>query len=227
MITLVLAFLLISSSASAVSTFTGFDDSNLWETAISGTGPWVTVINATTVEMGLPKTSSGGSTFTAALDSKFKVSGDFDYAITYELINWPTPKNGVRMGIGFTSGAVERVSHESWGEVYLTDFGGILTWVATTDTSGILRIVRTGNTVTGYFWQGSDWQAIGSRTFGSAPDTSFSLAIWSHPGLFKPQDQDITVRFSSVPLPSGLLLLGSGLLGLWASGRRRAVSSRQ
>jgi len=221
----VLLFMLVAvflvSPAAIADTFTAFNNPSLWTTVIMGTGPSVTVVDSHTVDVTLAAGSTDPTIFLGELRSLTSVSGDFDYEVNYRLLSWPPTANGVRMGIRFIDGALERVSWENGvQEVYLTDLKGSIFSKPTDDLSGTLRLTRTGGTVTGYYLDGNTWVALGSFSSSTA-DTTFGLAAWSHPGIFNPNGQNVTVEFSSVPLPPTVLLLGSGLVGLLALGRRK------
>lgn len=51
------------------------------------------------------------------------------------------------------------------------------TYVATTDTSGKFRVTRTGNTVEGFYWDGSQWVSIDTGTVDGAVDMSIMLWV--------------------------------------------------
>jgi len=109
--------------------------------------------------------------------------------------------------------------------MYLPSYG-IDYEVATTDTSGSLRIVREGSIFTGYYHDGSAWVSLGS---GSAwtEATSVNLGAGSdspYPGVSVSFDnfQATANQITSVPEPSAFVMLGAlGGLGLIAARRRR------
>ena len=110
---------------------------------------------------------------------------------------------------GQFSQVVERTSfsqHDALppGEVYLTDFGGVIE-VPTTDTSGRLRLVRKGKTLTGYYFDAisGDWQSISSVTY-TANEVHFAIAAWSHDLFF--DDKRVRVAFDQVVIIRGVLL---------------------
>ena len=133
--------------------------------------------------------------------------------MSYALLEFPV-LNGVRVGLGVLergqfSRAVERTSfsqHDALppGEVYLTDFGGV-TQVPTTDTRGRLRLVREGNTLTGYYFDADsgDWQSISSTSY-TANEVHFSIAAWSQSSYF--DDKRVRVAFDQVVIEQGVLV---------------------
>jgi hypothetical protein len=160
--------------------------------------------------------SPSTGTFSGNHVSVCKLRGDFDLRVQYLLLEFPA-FNGVRVGMGvaesvipqISPAAVERTSFSSHdvfppGEVYLTDFGGDISIVPSTDTRGRLRLVRNGDLLTGYFFdaQASRWQAIGSTTY-TTNDVVFSVAAWSHDYAF--DDQDVRVAFDNVNVVRGSL----------------------
>ena len=195
---------LLSVPAVMASTFPDFNNTSFWEQTIVGTGISVDVVNNNTLDVTLSKNLTPvGNYYSGGLTTKVPVTGNFDYQVNYNLLNWPITggPNGVRLTIGFGDGTfgggVERVSWEhTWSEVYLTDFSGSLSSITTTDTSGTLRIARTGNTVTGSYWSGSDWVVIESYTYSTLGPITFALAAQGPYNSFNPHNQDIKVEFT-------------------------------
>lgn len=229
---LALALALVGSpfSSGVAATIDDFSDNStdlsLWSVINDGTGVTVQEVNQR-VEIELAA-NAAGDPFMGGYRSTAVYSGDFDVAISYSLLEWPT-KNGVRVGLAMLSDTVplsfwsmERVSGgaiEAYGDVYLTDFNtslGML--VSTTDTSGTLRVARTGNTISAWYLASGAWQLVRSEVVSSG-DLHFSFAAWSHDQYFS--DQPVRVAFDDaqlVPEPSTAILLGGALV---ASGARR------
>jgi hypothetical protein len=114
----------------------------------------------------------------AYLLAKNNLYGDFDLKVDFNLLSWPIP-NGVSVGIGAGSDAMDlAVKRASYGsddpggqrEVYYAYFtyAGEEEYppieVLTTDTSGKLRMKRTGNKVEMFYGKDGAWELIGSRT---------------------------------------------------------------
>jgi hypothetical protein len=188
----------------AVSTF-------LWSTGVGGSGP-VLSETGSRLEVSIPSSSNnnGQTGFSAGLGSTCKLKGDFDIQVDYSLPTWPSA-NGVRVGLGTVSGPVERVSFGStqdyygWPrEVYLTHFSdGVQGIAQTADLSGKLRLVRTGNTATGYYSSNGAWVPVDTGP-SSAADTAFSFSAWSHDYTFT--KQDVKVAFDNLIINKGELL---------------------
>ena len=183
----------------------------------NGGGPTVAETNGR-LEVLLPKTSTG-EIFGGSIYSRCTLRGDVDIQVDYSLLDWPF-NNGVRVGLllsdrdpalatGITlPGATERVSEEEYGyEVYLTNFAdGVRGVVATTDSSGKLRLVRVGETITGYYFSSGAWVPI--HTGPSSPnDVLFILQAWSHEAIFP--DQDVRIAFDNLVVTEGQLVCPS------------------
>jgi hypothetical protein len=182
--------------------------------------------------------------FQGAIQSKFILVGDFDMQVNFSLITWPT-NDGINLGFGnmTESGgaprgmvAVERVGARSgFQESYLVDFFGTLSSIVPTgDSLGGLRLVRTGDTMEGFYLNSSNqWVSLGARSnpsFGF--DTTIGLGPSSGPGSFGGQAalmayDNFQVQYTGienlVPIPPTCLLLGSGLLCLGFPGLRRRM----
>ncbi|MGA8849236.1 MAG: hypothetical protein WB564_05360 [Dehalococcoidia bacterium] len=136
----------------------------------------------------------------------YSLTGDFDIQMPYELKTWPHA-NGVRVClIVGVPGSLDELGIErvSWGphndpfpgqEVYLVDDfrGGIHNIqgsISTTDTSGSFRLLRQGNTVYCFYWDGTlkgglgDWNLFYDRQNWPTPDVYVSVSAWSDENRF-------------------------------------------
>ena len=163
-------------------------DPALWTTYVYGSGPQLAEVNQQ-LEIVIPGTSSGVD-FGVKLASEFLLRGDFDVQVDFRLLAWPFG-NGVRMGLGMDQEGllphpgVERISFGQDDypgcprEAYLTDFpDGVYGITGTDDVTGSLRLVRSGDTQTGYYYSADGWVAIHT---GPAPttDVGVKVAAWS------------------------------------------------
>ena len=211
--TVILTLLLLPEAGFAQVVYDDFNHPR-WKIVTDGSGPESEETNRR-LEIVLPADSRGTTSdvFGVSYDSVCRLRGDFDIRVSYALLEFPA-LNGVRVGLGVHepgqfSQVVERTSfsqHDALppGEVYLTDFGGVIE-VPTTDTSGRLRLVRKGKTLTGYYFDAisGDWQSISSVTY-TANEVHFAIAAWSHDLFF--DDKRVRVAFDQVVIRRGVLL---------------------
>lgn len=94
--------------------------------------------------------------------------GDFDAAVDYQLLQWPIA-SGVRVVLHafFADGTVARES-QVWGEQYFGFVPPVFGNAPTGHASGSLRLVRSGGTMTAYYWDGG-WVALASAPASPAP----------------------------------------------------------
>jgi outer membrane protein assembly factor BamB len=173
--------------------FDDFDDnmcnSTIWDITGYG-GPYTNETNQR-LEITVPSDSSA-DTFSAGYASKCALRGDFDIQVDYHLIAWP-PENGVRVGLLIerqpSTCTIERVSYTSPdvstpGDHYATNFAGSVLLSATHDTDGRIRLVRTGSTIEGYYFDEvtGNWkllQSLPDRAIASR-DVTFTIRAWGH-----------------------------------------------
>jgi hypothetical protein len=117
----------------------------------------------------------------------FTLIGDFDMRVDFTLINWPA-SNGTKLTIGTF---LEHETGTIWPEVgranapwdtihgpevyftSMTNFNNI--GVTGPSLSGTLRLVRTGNKVEGFYWDGAVWKSVGAGN-----DASFGGRVGVH-----------------------------------------------
>jgi hypothetical protein len=147
-----------------------FDDNFLnpsaWDYWTNGEGPTLAEVN-NRLEMTIPATSTGN--LGVFLSANFDIKGDFDEQVDFNLLSFPagngisfTMSGPVQFHIGRTSWQMEP---GVWRHVYYvwclgTDIG----WDETTDTSGKMRLKRTGNKMEGFYWNNNTWKLLGSYT---------------------------------------------------------------
>jgi outer membrane lipoprotein SlyB len=105
------------------------------------------------------------------------VHGNFDVTIEYRLPEAPVTAAQYhvygRLHVSLPTGAgtnyayVER-SANAYGAVITIDDFQYSGSIATTETSGKLRITRNGNRITAYAWTGGEWKALSTATGASA-----------------------------------------------------------
>ncbi len=190
-----------------------YANSLLWSTTnVVGTGPSLSETNQK-LEIYFPSFSNG-SAFGAGYSSVCKLRGDFDVQVDYELLLWPFA-NGVRVGLAAANlgspAAVERTNFSAnisndvpgWPrEVYLAHFSdGVNGITESADFAGKLRLVRTGDQLTGYYFASGGWVPI-NTAYTSTNDTAVSLSAWSHDNIFT--GQDVKLAFDNFIVNRGL-----------------------
>lgn len=227
-----------SIQAQASTIYDDFNDNTpnpaLWTTSTAGTNVALAETNQR-VEVALAANAVDGpdGVFGGGYTANATFLGDVDVSVRFNLLEWPAD-NGVRVGLGFTSvnnpsrfWLVERVSlgrGEVGGDVYLTDFNHSIAGITSAGgNTGALRIARTGNSVSAYYLDGTDWKALdlGPNAVIDAGGLKFGFSAWSQNRFFN--EQPVTVAFddvSVVPIPAAVVLLGSSLLPLLILRRR-------
>jgi hypothetical protein len=102
----------------------------------------------------------------------FTLTGDFDMQVDFTLIDWPV-NNGTQIYMApYTkySGNLFQMARANTGSIlsgqeqYFTVIMGNYhnTGITGPTLSGTLRMVRTGNKMEGFYYDGTNWQSIGS-----------------------------------------------------------------
>jgi hypothetical protein len=119
-----------------------------------------------------------GSIGQAFLNFNPLLPGDLSATVDYSLLNWPY-NNGERIGLRTSIGAVERISDNNFGgEMYVTDVNSTINITPTSDSSGTLKLQRTGTVTTGFYLHNGSWTQIGSTDSHNSADCLISLSIW-------------------------------------------------
>lgn len=157
-----------------------------WTATVYGSGPQMGALNQQ-LEIAFPSWSDGGD-FGAKLSTNFLFRGDFDVQVSFRLLTWPFG-NGVRTALGIDWGflyppGVERLSfgqNDYPGaprESYLTDLNGSVCGITgTSDTTGALRLVRTGGMQAGYRYD-NGWVLICSDS-ASTSDVRLQISAFT------------------------------------------------
>lgn len=121
--------------------------------------------------------------------TRFVVQGDFDIQVDFDLITYPA-SNGYNFAIQARTADDERVSMGTGYDVdhrryisqeFVTSWSTVQE-TTTADTSGKLRLVRSGSTLTFYTWNGASWDSRGTSTVLGTDDVSLWLvsATWNN-----------------------------------------------
>ena len=145
------------------------------------------------------------------LQSRWKLSGDFDVQVDYRLLNWP-PRNlhTVRLSApdlpAGPLGVVGLYRNSYNAEGYqMRTINGLTADIATSDMAGTLRLVRTGSTISGFRWDGSQFVLLGSSPTTTA-DTGITLDFAS-PNTTAPAG--VQIAFENFRVNSGTIATGS------------------
>ena len=162
-----------------------------WTVDTSGGNCTVAITNGSLV-------MTQGSIGQALLNFNFLLPGDLSATVDYSLLNWPN-NNGERIGLRTSVGAVERISDNGFGgERYVIDVTSTINTAPTSDSSGTLKIQRTGTVTTGYYLHNGSWTQIGATDSHNSADCWISLSIW--PAAITPGVQ-VAFRHFSVTAP--------------------------
>lgn len=166
--------LLFLAPAHAATISEGFNnntyDQNSWFPQTQGQGPSTTVAD-NRLEITIPATSSGTPGFGADIGTIFTLVGDFDVQADFTLFNWPSP-TGVQVGIqptlfsGQFMAGVWLMNDPSYPQTqdYEAWLNGYDIKTPTSDSSGKLRLTRTGHTIAASYWTSGGWQLLASQT---------------------------------------------------------------
>ena len=157
--------------------FESFDnttyDQDSWFLSTQGQGPATAVAN-NRLEISIPANASAGGNpypFGGNIGSRFEMLGDFEVQVDFDLPTWPAP-TGVQVGLGPTlmrgsfPAGVWLMSDPTYSppQVYEAYLNGTDNKIGTADSSGKLRLTRTGLTMQAFYWSAGGWQLIASRT---------------------------------------------------------------
>lgn len=158
-------------------------NTRLWKLGYQGTGTTATIANNQL------EVSVGGGGYAGFTGVGFTLIGDFTMTADYTLINWPA-SNGTQLTMGtFNKSPAElfqvgRACTNSGPPAYL-DVELFFTYIldnptpayTTGSSPGTLKMVRTGNTMTGSYWNGSSWTQIGSPTTDDSLGTPVAVIL--------------------------------------------------
>ena len=172
----------------------------------NGTGPTITEANGR-LEIDVPSSTVNGPAGYATSDalSVCRLKGDFDIQVDYELLAWPSLDPGVNgvnlnFGVNFTH---TLFVHNASGTTGISTFfpePAANVFAPFGDTSGGLRLVRSGDTLTGYHRSGGSWIPLLGVPF-TVLEAFVQLSIFtndppnSHP--------DVKVAFDNFQIASG------------------------
>ena len=185
-------------------------DAKFWDVSFAGQGSSATA-DGSGVELALSPHAAppaGSRLFYSRLASYCWLTGPFDIQVDYALRDWP-PRNGSTLQLSAAYADAARVSEPSGAEVYeavsrpqTPGVGRYGHRLATRDTSGTLRLVRSGPTVTEYARQDGRWRRL--LTAPVAPYSVYPLVqLSSTPSRFA--HREVRVSLSNFRVTTGSL----------------------
>lgn len=183
-------------------------------------------INSNKLRLLVPSTSADEE---MAVHSVFSLSGDFDVEVEFTHVSSDPPSSS------FSYPALLHVTFEN--DVfafigYLLDSAGVFgiaargetTYTVPTPTTEKLRLVRTGSTLVGYHWSGTQWEWDGDPAgitfdagFTETSNATFSLRSLADFNSGVTEDFDNFIINSGTPVWPDTSLPGSGKTGFDAS----------
>jgi hypothetical protein len=150
------------------------------------------VVSGNRLELTVPINPTNGAAGLENL-SGYQLIGNFDIQFDFNLLSWPAD-NGVQAGIitpgnrGVSLSRVNTDFGQGAGEAYTVYFAAeqqpghpdIVHVVPTSDSSGRLRLNRTGNTISAYSLQNNIWQLIGAHTDAQYSGTPIQFYVGGH-----------------------------------------------
>lgn len=122
------------------------------------------------------KVSNYGDTW-ELLKAAYRFTGDFDVQLDLDTTTMPS-EDGYYSRVYFRAQEDGDIQHfigfkydTTYGRCYTANYKdttwGTQQFYSTSDLTGKVRLVRTGSTITVYYWNGSGWSALQSYDFGS------------------------------------------------------------
>jgi hypothetical protein len=149
--------------------------------------------------------STSGISSYLGLQSLWKLRGDFDVQVDFGLLNWiPQNFHTVRFSapdlpqgpLGVVG--IYRNSYTSEG-YQMRAVNGVAADIASSDTTGKLRLVRVGSTISGYYWDGTQFVLLASSPT-TTDDTGITLDF-SSPNTTSPAN--VSIAFDNFLVNTG------------------------
>jgi DNA-binding SARP family transcriptional activator len=122
--------------------------------------------------------ASAGDNFGASVNTRCRAQGDFDARLAYHLVNWPGA-DGIYVNLAASDiRGVNVYRTDDFGEEYGAYFPPGGNTLPTSDSQGVLRLVRTGASFTGYVGDGTTWTTIFSGP-GATTDTRITIGVFN------------------------------------------------
>jgi hypothetical protein len=145
--------------------------------------------------------AGASDSFNASVGSRCRLHGDFDAQLSYRLVDWPGNDSIDVSLMASDLGGVNVYASDDFGGGYGAYFppsgGGFVQ--GPVSTTGSLRLVRRGDTFTGYESdkQQGGWVQVATGS-GSTADTGISLAVFNVPFAAPFGGLPATIEFTSL-----------------------------
>jgi hypothetical protein len=142
-------------------------NTDLWSLWNTGQGITPEVVNERL------EVAVAGNGYAGLNASSFTLIGDFEMKVDFTLINWPE-SNGTQLTMAtytmspqnlFHMGRANTIGQEQYFSIILGNYSS--TGVTEPALGGTLRMVRTGNKMEAFYWNGTIWESFGSNTDAS------------------------------------------------------------
>ncbi|MCP5006923.1 MAG: LamG domain-containing protein [Planctomycetes bacterium] len=192
-------------------------NTDLWAHTDQSTATGETDLTIQSNKLNYSGTGTGGASV-AALGSTYKLTGDFDIQIDFDVTTAGVPTTSsnrlASLYIAESPGAVPglyagliRYSSSTQDRYAYTGSSSSFTGAGSTDSTGKLRLTRTGSVIKGYTWSGSQWEWDGDtdgHTFTEAftSDVHVTMYFRKYDGVDTDSDVDnFTVNSGTVKWP--------------------------
>ncbi|HKD34449.1 MAG TPA: hypothetical protein VKB73_13450 [Gaiellaceae bacterium] len=176
---------------------------------VTGSGPSISETNGR-LEVSMPSDTLNDPNLgfaNAGVAAPCHLLGDFDIQVDYQLLQWP-PQSGVNVDFdtfdivngSFGDAHGMFVFDPGGGTGISTHFPGPNTFVPAPESSGTLRFVRVGTTLTAYRLTPTGWSAI-QGTSDLANEVAMNLNVFSNAPRFS--HPDVKVAYDNFRVNSG------------------------
>jgi hypothetical protein len=180
--------------------FSGPLDGARWQVSRGGVGPSASGVDGR-LQLAIPASAApdAPNTWVAAnLESRCRFSGDYDLQVDFRLLSWPA-HNGVTASFGVNYD--RQLFRQSFDQEQIGgSFPPGWTGIEYPGRSGSFRLVRLGDTISGYFRREGRWERIFLAPVTQG-DAFAHLSIWTDTKQFT--RQDIVVAFDNFRVNRG------------------------
>lgn len=146
--------------------------------------------------------------FDAGLVAQCRASGDFDARLSFALTAWPVLDGvGLNLAAEDTGGFNVYRASASWGDSYGAFLPPAGATVPATGSSGTLRLVREGSTMTAYYQSDHHWVAIASGP-GPTSDVHIGMGVFNISAATVFGGQQATIEFNEFHLFADAITCG-------------------